>query len=165
MNIGDFGLVPMRGDAGRAIRFGQWLNGDGYSDFEHAFVYVGDGQIVEGQPGGAALHSLDAYPPDAIAWYSYTGLRGPAVAIQARSLIGTPYSYADYFALAALRFHLPIAPILRRYVSSTGHMICSQLVDSAYQRAGVALFNDERVPGDVTPGDLFGLISDQRTRR
>ena len=40
-------------------------------------------------------------------------------------------------------------------------MICSQLVDEAYARAGVQLFDDGRLPGDVTPADLYGLIAAQ----
>jgi hypothetical protein len=38
-------------------------------------------------------------------------------------------------------------------------MICSQLVDEAYLRAGVHLFDDGRDPGDVTPGDLLYVIA------
>ncbi|MFD0528969.1 hypothetical protein ACFQ1I_21765 [Kitasatospora arboriphila] len=39
----------------RLIRIGQWLNASGFADYEHAFVFVGDGQLVEAQPGGAEL--------------------------------------------------------------------------------------------------------------
>ena len=160
--IGDFGLVPIAGDVGRLIRFGQWLNGDGYADFEHAFVYVGGGRLVEGRPAGAAVVPLTTYAMGSIAWYSCPPLFGRAVASAAMDLIGTPYSFADYLALAAVRFNLPVGQALRQYVASSGHMICSQLVDAAYQRAGVQLFDDGRLPGDVTPGDLYKLMTAQR---
>jgi hypothetical protein len=52
---------------------------------------------------------------------------------------------------------------VRDFVADEGHLICSQLVDEAYLRAGVHLFDDGRLPGDVTPGDLWWLL--QRDRR
>jgi hypothetical protein len=36
--------------------------------------------------------------------------------------------------------------------------MCSQLVDLSYHEAGVELFDDGRIPGDVSPGDLLDLI-------
>lgn len=75
-----------------------------------------------------------------------------------------PYSVADYFALAAHRLHIP-APHLKRYVRSSGHMICSQLADAAAAEGGWHLFEDGRWPGDVTPGDLYRLYQAQRAHR
>jgi cell wall-associated NlpC family hydrolase len=164
-NIGDFGVVPMRGYGATLIRIGQWLNGDGFADFEHAFLYVGDNQIVEAQPDGARLGSLDEYQYSRIAWYTAPPISGNEIATQGRKLVGTPYSWADYFALAAVRFGLPMASrVLRHYVASSKSMICSQLVDYAYEQAGVQLFDDHRAPGDVTPGDLYNLIVSQQSR-
>jgi hypothetical protein len=37
-------------------------------------------------------------------------------------------------------------------------MICSQLVDFCYAKAGVRLFADNRWEGYVTPADLAGLL-------
>lgn len=163
-SIGDFGLVPIPGIGGLLVRIGQWLNGDGFTQYEHAFVYVGDNQIVEAGPSGSHLSSLDEYPYKSIAWYSAPEARGRDIANVARGLIRIPYSWADYLALAAVRFRLPFSTkILRKYVADSGHMICSQLVDEAYQRAGVQLFDDGRLPGDVTPGDLYRLIVAQQS--
>jgi hypothetical protein len=36
-------------------------------------------------------------------------------------------------------------------------LICSQLVDRACELAGVHLFDDGRLSGQVTPGDLYTL--------
>lgn len=38
---GDFAAVRTGGDIGLAIRIGQWLNGGGFRDYEHALVCVG----------------------------------------------------------------------------------------------------------------------------
>lgn len=160
--VGDFGVTAIPGRAGRWIRVGQWLNGDGYDDFQHAFVVVEEGRGVEAQPTGAAYVDLTGWPR--AVYYNCPEESREAVAAAAVSLIGTPYSWADYFALAAVRLHLDaVARPLRKYVHDSGHLICSQLVDLAYQMGGVQLYDDGRLPGDVTPADLYQLIAAQRS--
>ncbi len=44
-------------------------------------------------------------------------------------------------------------------VADPSRLICSELVDLAYDRAGVHLFSDGRLPSGVTPGDLEDLIA------
>jgi hypothetical protein len=41
---------------------------------------------------------------------------------------------------------------------SSPEKTCAELVDLAYQRAGVQLFDDGRQPLDVTPADLADLL-------
>ena len=159
---GDFGLAQIKGHVGRLIRLGQWLNGDGFADYQHAFVHVGDGQVVEAMPGGAVRAPLAKYDAAQLAWYRCPREKAPAVCDEAVALIGTPYSFADYLALAALRLKLAPASLLRNYVADSGHLICSALVDRAYERGGVNLFTDGRLHGDVTPLDLYRLIREQR---
>lgn len=156
---GDIGLVSIKGEVGKLIRIGQWLNGDGYGKYEHAFVLVDDKQIVEARPNGAV------HVPMCHNWAETLWLRCPdqyreGVVAAAVSLVGTPYSFADYFAIAALRLHIP-SRALRRYVTSSDHMICSQLADEAARRGGWQLFADGRLPQDVTPGDLWELARSQ----
>lgn len=153
---GDIGLTRIEGDIGRLIRIGQYLNGDGYADYEHAFVYVGNGQIVEAEPGGALLSPLTEYDGRPVAWLRCPPGRGPAVADAARGLVGVPYSVLDYLALAAHRFHIP-APGLRRRIQSSDHLICSQLADRAANLGGWHLFQDGRWDGYVDPAALYRL--------
>lgn len=157
---GDFGLLIGNDTVGKLIRIGEWLNGDGFSLYSHAFVLLDNGTILEAEPGGARIRPATEYPDSLVAWSSWDltpGQRASIVAA-ARGLLGVPYSFADYFALAAHRLHIP-APGLRRYVASSGHMICSQLVDEAYRRAGLRMFSDGRWPGDVTPADLARVLT------
>jgi hypothetical protein len=156
---GDIGLTNITGPVGWAIRAAQWLNGDGYTPYEHAFVVLPAGLLVEAQPGGAVIRPLTAYDARHVAYVSppLTDGQRTLIAETAAGLRGTPYSFLDYLALAAHRLHLPI-PGLRRYVAASGHMICSQLCDEAYRRAGVHLFADGRWPGYVTPADLYALL-------
>lgn len=153
--MGSIGLTQIHGEVGRLIRLGQWLNGDGFADYEHAFVYVGNGRIVEAEPGGARLAPLRY---DRIDWIACPEQYGDAVADAACELVGTPYSFADYAALAARRLHIPV-PGLREYIADSGHMVCSQLCDEAAQRGGWHLFDDGRWPGYCTPGDLYKLAN------
>lgn len=164
---GDFGIVHVEGFPGRAIRLGQWLNGEGFADFEHAFVYLGDGLIMEAEPGGARIANLSEYEGRAIHWSSglidLTDQQRLDIVRIARGLEGTPYDWPDYFALAAHRFHLPI-PGLRAYIRSDKSLICSALVDRAYSLAGVQLFTDHRWFGYVTPGSLDLLLDRLETK-
>jgi len=156
---GDFGLVPLPGAVGKMISLGERLNGDAFSNFDHAFLLLRDNRIIEAEPGGARIMPADEYG-DTVLW-SYWTLTDPqraAIVSEAWKYVGTPYSAADYFALAAKRLHLP-APGLRRYVASSGHMICSQLVDQIYQDAGLQIFDDGRWCGYVTPADLHDALS------
>jgi cell wall-associated NlpC family hydrolase len=165
---GDFAVVRMDGRVGRLIRIGQWLNGDGFADFEHAFIYVGDGRIVEAEPGGAREANLSEYDGWPMVWstgrIALTEAQRAAIAAAALGYVGVRYSAADYFAIAAHRFRLPL-PWLRRFVASSKHMICSQLVDQCFQDAGVQLFNDSRWPGYVTPADLANLLGREEVQQ
>jgi cell wall-associated NlpC family hydrolase len=160
---GDFEVVKMGGDSGKLIRVAQFLNGSGFSNYEHARLYIGDGKCVQAEPGGAAIVDYD--PNDGGMWS--TGaikLTNDDRAVITTSAVGyarahVGYSEADYFALAAHRLHMGLlVPGLRDYVESSGHMICSQLVDKCYQNAKIQLFKDGRWNGYVTPGDLAELL-------
>jgi hypothetical protein len=157
---GDVGLTSIAGPAGWAIRVGQWLNADGFSTWEHAFVVIGDGRLVEAEPGGARIAGLDEYAGRQVTYVAPAGLTDEdrtAICTAAMSFIDVPYSFLDYAAIAAHRLHLPV-PGLRAYIESSGHALCSQLCDLIYQRAGIQLFNDGRWPGWVTPADLGRLL-------
>lgn len=168
---GTIGLTQITGDAGKVIRVGQWAvakldrvreirPGEDWADYQHAFLHLGGGQIIEAEPGGARIRDVfeytDVYWCDRIAG-QYTPEQLARVADYARDYEGTPYSFLDYAAIAAHTLHVP-APGLREYIQSTEHLICSQLCDVAYQDAGLHLFTEpKRWPGYVDPLDLYLL--------
>lgn len=160
---GDFFLVPIKGKVGLGIRFGQWLNGGGFIAVQHAGIYIGGDYTVEAMPGGAIKGRLSDYIGGPIIWSSdMIELRqSERISIVAHALdyVGTPYSFLDYLGLFLQRFRLRPS-WLKRYTASTKHMICSQLVDQCYDDAGVHLFSDGRIAGDVTPADLYHLVKD-----
>lgn len=162
---GDFRLTHVSSTTGTLIRIAQILNGSGFGDYEHAQVYVGPsyihlgtGWFVEAELNGArkaryplneGYWSSGCFP---LTWHQRTDICNAA-----ESYVGVGYSLADYLALALHRFAVPF-PELKQYIATSGHMICSQLVDQCYLDAGVHLFDDGRWPGYVTPGDLYLLL-------
>jgi uncharacterized protein YycO len=151
----------MSGVAGRLIRFGQWINGDGFKDYEHAFVYLGNAHIIEAEPGGARVADVTEYGPSNVLWSSgkviLSDAQRSAVVEAAKSFVGVPYSFLDYLLIALKRFHITV-PILNRRVIGSKHMICSQLVAEVYKSAGVDLLS---IPTyEVTPADLANFIKE-----
>jgi hypothetical protein len=175
--VGSFLLTRSTSRVSRLITAAEGLTGDG-TRYSHAALVVDGGHVVEALPGGARLTPLIRYVGrggnvvvcdapirvavvDAVAsgqihpWEAtdHEDTVRARVAAAGRALAGTPYSFLDYLSLFLL--HAGIRPAwLVRFVDNRRHMICSQLVDTAYEAAGLHLFTDGRFPGDVTPGDL-----------
>ncbi|MGW4803060.1 hypothetical protein [Kitasatospora sp. NPDC004272] len=160
---GDIGLTSIAGAVGRLVRIGQWLNGDGFGAWEHAFLVLPGGRLIEAMPGGARIVPLDTYDQRDVLFMAplLTDQQRQDICTAAAAYEGVPYSFLDYLALATHRLRLP-APGLHAYVASTRHMICSQLVDQAYRDAGVHLFDDDRWSGYVTPGALHRRLAEIR---
>ena len=157
---GDFAVVRPRSEVGDTIDIMERLAGYAGGGFVHAFIAVEGFDIVEAEPHGAVCHPYH-YDPNGVEWstgkIALTSAQRTAIVAAAMGYVGTPYSFLDYAAIAAHRFHL-WAPGLAGYVRSTRHMICSQLVDQCYRDAGVELFHDGRLPQFVVPDDLAELI-------
>jgi hypothetical protein len=174
---GDIGLVRIAGDVGFGIRVGQFLNRMSWKPwtwrkswknarYEHAFMVsrvtyeVGSTEsypwIVEAEPGGAVERPLH-YDPATILWLkapdAATGLLAASVAL---SLLHTPYSFLDYLSLFLKRIGFDFR-WLNDYITDSGHMICSQLVDHAAAWARWHLFGKQAVPPskDILEGDVI----------
>jgi hypothetical protein len=162
-------LTTISGPVGELIKVGQWLNGDGFGVYQHAGVVLDavpaasggySGRVLQAEPGGARIRPLEGYDGRSTVYVSPVGLTEAQrwrICTEAYKYEDVPYAFADYAALAAHRLHLP-APGLRRYIESTGHMICSQLCDRVYLDAGIHLFRDGRWSGYVTPMDLWHAL-------
>ena len=156
---GDIGLVRIPGYMGRLIAFGQLLLGDA-SKYTHAFIVIDEKHSISAAPGGAGWDNLDTYISHGAAFgrnIPLTTEQRARIIIAAESLLGTPYSFLDYLAIGLHRFKIRPKFIEKR-VTDSGHMICSQLVDQCYLRAGVHLFADGRLSQDVTPGDIANVL-------
>jgi len=163
---GDFGVVRTSGPwldrlAAWAIRWGT------NSPVNHAFIATTNGRIVEAVRH-VQLGYADEY--DDIVWS--TGRLAPEltpstsqrdeIVATALSMVGDKYNALDIVAIGLAQKRLGHTVSDRTWwakrLSNDGREICSQLVDKAYFAAGIHLFEDGRLPGLVSPGDLYDLL-------
>lgn len=156
---GDFILVHESGEGGWLVETLQAADGNGFSEYEHVALYTGGQLLIEMNHRGIQVHSVTEYDDTETRWS--TG-RLVTSEEQQTNIVKTAnyylnrkigYSWADYGAIAAHRLHIPV-PGLKEYIGTSRHMICSQFVDQCWNQAGYHIFNDNRWPGYVTPGDL-----------
>lgn len=155
--LGEFGVVHGRAwySTGIELVTLSWAS--------HAVLYVGEGKIVEAESTGAVLSDADKYSEIIWSGDRFTNGRGEAIAAAGKSLLGTPYSYYGVAALGLSKIthqHIPV--FMQHRLADRGDLFCSQLVDVAYQKAGVQLYDDGRYNGSITPGDLMALIAHDR---
>lgn len=154
MREGDFFVIHTEGWAGRLIRLVT------RSDVNHAGIYVGNGTIIEARPSGAGTAGV----PTGAHWSSLPLSDGDRAAIvdAAKSLVGTPYSWVDVVCIGlADLFGWHVPEFVRTRLNRRSRLMCSQLVDTAYLKAGIHLFSDGRIPGDVAPSDLEAFTRGQ----
>lgn len=172
---GVVGFVWIDGWTGRLITLGQWVIGRGgrwpWSRFRkrwprgyptHVFLCLGDGLLIEAQPGGAVIAPLSEYEGRPVLYVQLPliGSERERVARAARRYEGVPYSFLDYVYLWLWSVHIR-PEWLRDAVRDTGHQICSQLCDQILSDIGFRLFADGRLSQDVAPGDIFRLALDK----
>lgn len=154
---GDIGLTEIEGLVGWLVKLLQYLNGD-FEKPTHVYVVLDDETVFEAQPGGAVITPLSEYDNR---WREYVAVdltpeQRMRIVNRARTYVGTGYNWTTYFYLAAYRLHFR-PKWLKRRVQNDKRLICSQAADKIYADEGVHLFNDGRMPYDLTPGDLGRL--------
>jgi uncharacterized protein YycO len=153
---GCFGVSHGAGITGELIRHAteSWAG--------HAFVYVGNGQIIEAAPPAARV-SPAASHSDAV-WavrYPLTGQQRDAIVARAHALVGCPYDYPAYlgFALEVLKIRSgsQLDPVFR----DDRWRVCSALVADCYSYAGIHLEAGLPYPNLISPADLYNIIAQQ----
>lgn len=148
MKPGDFGLVRTTGLVAALIRLGT------RSPANHAFVYVGDNQIVEAQPNGACVSPADKYAR--VRWSSFdlSDEQRDRIVQAALAQVGAPYGWLDIAVITMASFGVDMGWAAHR-VNALGNRICSQLVAVSYAAAGVHVAPAWLCPAQVTPADLL----------
>jgi cell wall-associated NlpC family hydrolase len=146
--IAAFGLIRTNDLGGDIIRFAT------RSLVNHAFINLGSGLIVEARPKGASISPVTEYSD--IKWVVLPEIFGKqdVIVAAAKKTVGIPYGWPDILALGFACYGIRNHWIDQR-IEKENRLICSQLVDKVYEEAGIHLFDDGRLPGEVTPGDLY----------
>lgn len=167
---GAIGVVPVAGVGGFGIQLGELII-DRRDGAQHAFVLLDDDTVLEAEPKGARVSPL-AHCARPIAWIDppLSDATRAVVVRTARGFVGCGYNWWSYLWLALCRFGLRPG-WLRKRVADPGNNMCSQLCDLIWQDAAAALapsdpdvkllhlFDDNRLPGNVTPGDLAWIAA------
>ncbi len=175
---GDVGFGPIGGFVPGMVPVGAgqlWLSMTDKQAFKHwrewhtvrhAFMVTRPGFIGQAMPGGFEEIPIDpakhwtsrhvyVRPP-----YSFALDQAKRAARHALRMRGTPYAFEDYAAIAAKRAGIPV-PHLDAFISRVDgngypkRAICSQAVDACLTLAGYHVFDDGRLPQNVTPYELF----------
>ena len=150
---GDIGVVASRSWVGRAI---MWIT---RAPVSHAFVCIGGGGLIEGDPHGARIRPVTAYA-DA-QWLTalsthLTDAQRKTIVDWCMKHVGTPYSWIDDAEIGFTDLFGWAPKWMRRRLRSDSTLMCSQLCDAAYKAAGVDLFPG-KPDGAISPGDLWRL--------
>jgi hypothetical protein len=163
---GDLILVPFGGRARKAVRLAQALVAGDWSEFCHVEAVVSSTQTVGAHHPRACVSDLAeilARQPIAILPVP-DGADGEAIAQAALDLVGVRYQWLAWAWIGLAKLH--IRPRwMRRALERPDRLICSALADLARERGGVRMFNDGRLHGAVTPGDLHyvGIVHNLHT--
>jgi hypothetical protein len=159
LTLGQYGLSHGSGMTGELIRHAteSWAG--------HAFIYVGNGQIVEGTAPRAQLSPASKYN-DAV--WAYKMPLTPAQQVKAVdrafALVGTPYDYPAYIGFALEVLKLRSGKELDPAFHDDSWRVCSALVYDCEAFAGLTfnwseIYRTEEWPTQVdnlvSPGMLF----------
>jgi uncharacterized protein YycO len=126
----------------------------------HAFVYIGDGQIVEAAPPHA-LVSAAASHPDAV-WNArddLTDAQRADIVARAHALVGCPYDFPAYIGFALEVMKIRTGQELDPVFKTDRWRVCSALVADCYEFAGVPVDKDLPYPNLISPADLYNRIA------
>jgi len=123
---------------------------------DHVFVSIGNGRIVEAEPGGVRIGDVSEYAGCRIEYNTgepMTDLQSAAVAEFAESKRGEPYAWTadavDGLRCLGLRWR-----ILARFERARRSVMCSELAAQAGQHAGLDWLCGQDDPCQVTPSML-----------
>jgi hypothetical protein len=160
---GVFGVSHGSGMAGEIIRHatGSWAG--------HAFLYLGNGLIVQGQPPQAATAAATSHHDAIWAWHMWDQLKAvngwtdaqikeaqAKVVGRGYALVGTAYDWPAYVGFSLEVLHLRNEEQLAGWFQQDGYRVCSALVDDALTFAGVPL--------DFVPDDGPDLVTDPKKK-
>ena len=144
---GNYGVVKTNGFFGWLIRLGT------FSRWNHAVIYVGNGEVVSADPSGVKLDPITNWVN--IAWNQHEELddnQRMMIVNAAREAIGKPY---DFFTIFDIGFRILGLKVLSKgllsHLAKNKGYICSELVAECYRKGGLVIAKEDWL---CTPGDL-----------
>lgn len=159
-NPGDYGVSHGSGMIGELIRTAtqSWAG--------HAFLYVGNGLIIEAAPPATRISSVHSHP-DAV-WNTEepkTDAQRAAIIARGHALLGTPYDYPAYIAFALMCLHIRTGQELDPVFARDQWRVCSADVADEYHFAGIDVEQALKtaglpfVPNLISPANLYDRIA------
>jgi len=145
--MGDYGVIKTHGFFGWLIRLGT------FSRWNHAVIYIGNGEVVSADPSGVKIDPVTNW--NNIAWNQHEELddnQRMMIVNAALEAIGKPYGFftiAD-IALRILGLKILTKGLLSHLAKNKGY-ICSELVAECYRKGGLVIAKEDWL---CTPGDL-----------
>lgn len=128
----------------------------------HAFIYIGNGQIVEGVPPVAQIAAASSHP-DAV-WNAREPLTDDQrlkIVARAQALVGTHYDWPAYAGFALEVLKIGSGEQLDGAFAQDPWRVCSALVADCYDYAGIHIDASLKDPNLVSPADLYDRIAQQ----
>jgi uncharacterized protein YycO len=123
------------------------------SHSHHMIVITGENECVSADPGGVSIRRLSDFPTAVVSKFVLTGEQAAQVAAFAKAQSGKPYAFLDDALIAVERvFRFRFPGWVRERFADDGQWQCAELADAALAAAGVNVFHDGRMIGDVYPG-------------
>ncbi|MGH7744047.1 MAG: hypothetical protein ACREQ5_04405 [Candidatus Dormibacteria bacterium] len=149
---GDYGVSHGSGLIGELIRHAteSWAG--------HAFIYLGDGHIIEGTAPVAAV-ATSASHPDAV-WSNedLTDAQRVLITDRAHALVGTAYDWPAYVGFSLEFLKLRSGAQLDGVFKQDRWRVCSALVADCYRYVGIDVLPGVADPNLVSPADLYNRI-------
>jgi hypothetical protein len=132
-----------------------------HSDYSHAFLYIGNGKILESNPGGVIIREIEAYLDYNRYYLSlfrvYFDEKRPYKLVKAcKKHLGIHYGYSQIAWLWLLSITGTIDnPFFQRDCNG---FICSELIADGIKEVGLYPFGS-KIPACITPADLAQKLS------
>ncbi len=132
----------------------------------HAFIYIGNGLIIEAAPPAARVSPASSHP-DAVwnARFPLTNVQRARICARAHAMVGCPYDYPAYVGFALKVLKLRNSTELDPVFKADHWRVCSALVADCYAYAGIRLQSGAKALNLISPADLYNIIARQGQAR
>lgn len=127
-----------------------WVTRGRYSHVR--LVTTADGDTIEAVSGGVTVgHVLDR---DVVVRPPLSNEQRNLVPAVAQEFLGVPYGWRDVIILGLAQLGIKLTWAATRRLNDPDHLFCSQFYDLVLRLVKFQMFDDGRLPQNVSPADL-----------